>query len=63
MAQFPFMINSPEFQIFARPNGSIEKSLDAMPKASTSEIVTRLREATSIQEHMFDAIEKENMST
>jgi hypothetical protein len=34
-----------------------------MPKASTSEIVTRLREATSIQEHMFDAIEKENMST
>lgn len=65
MAQFPFMLTSPEFQVFARPpsGGNIEKLLDAMPKTSTAEIVVKLREATGIEEHMYDSIEKENMNT
>ena len=58
------MLESPEFQVFARPNnGNIDKQLDAMPKMSTAEIVVKLREATGIQEHMYEAIEKENMNT
>jgi hypothetical protein len=61
MAQFPFMLNSQEFQVFARPTGEIEKVLKSMVEQPSSEIVSKIREATSVDENAFDLIEKDKM--
>ena len=47
MARHDFIINSQEFQIFARPQGlDVEKSLNKLPKLSSSQLYDRLKEAT-----------------
>lgn len=47
MSRYDFIINSQEFQIFARPQGlEVEKSLNKLPKLSSSQLYDRLKEAT-----------------
>lgn len=47
LARYDFIINSQEFQIFARPQGlDVEKSLNKLPKLSSSQLYDRLKEAT-----------------
>ena len=47
MARYDFIVNSQEFQIFARPQGlDVEKSLNKLPKLSSSQLYDRLKEAT-----------------
>ena len=42
LARFDFLINSEEFQIFARPNGDIEKILGKLPKLPTMSMIDRI---------------------
>ena len=47
LSRYDFIINSQEFQIFARPQGlDVEKSLNKLPKLSHSQLYDRLKEAT-----------------
>ena len=47
LSHYEFIINSQEFQIFARPQGlDVEKSLNKLPKLSNSQLYDRLKEAT-----------------
>ena len=47
LSRYDFIINSQEFQIFARPQGlDVEKSLNKLPKLSNSQLYDRLKEAT-----------------
>ena len=47
MARYDFIINSQEFQIFARPQGlDVEKSLNKLPKLTSAQLYDRLKEAT-----------------
>lgn len=63
LARFEFIINSPEFQIFARPNGGdIDKQLKAMHRVPTSAIIERMHENTDIKERMYDLTEKERFN-
>jgi hypothetical protein len=47
--------------VFARPTGEIEKVLKSLIDQPTSEIVSKIREATSVDENTFDLIEKDKM--
>jgi hypothetical protein len=62
VARVDFIINSPEFQIFARPNGDIEKILKSLPKLPTVAIIERMHENTDIKERMYDLTEKERFN-
>lgn len=47
LARYDFIVNSQEFQIFARPQGlDVEKSLNKLPKLSSTQLYDRLKEAT-----------------
>lgn len=59
MAPFDFVLNSAEFKAFSRPQGDIDKLLSNLPKMTAEEIVNRMREATKIDEHMYNPIQKE----
>jgi sorting nexin-1/2 len=62
MAAFPYILNSKEFLIFTRPPSSdIEKSINAIPKLPTSEIVDRQREALKCEDHLYDPIQKDKL--
>jgi len=50
------MLNSSEFQCFARPTGDVEKSLNALPKMSTADTVERLKTELEIDFTKFDLI-------
>jgi len=52
------LINTPEFQIFARPTGDVEKLLAAAAKPQTWEIVEKMQEHLDIQDHFYDPIQK-----
>ena len=58
MSQFVFLINTPEFQAFARPNGEVEKCLNALPKVMTWDIVEKMEEHLGIQDHFYDPLQK-----
>ena len=45
-----------DYVIWNRPNGDIEKLMNALPKMQMAELVTRYGEALSIDYHLFDAI-------
>ena len=62
VARVDFIINSPEFQICARPNGDIEKILKSLPKLPTVAIIERMHENTDIKERMYDLTEKERFN-
>ena len=60
MAKFDFIINSQEFQLFARPQGlDVEKSLGKLPRLSVSQIFERLKEATQTDETEVEVMTKE----
>lgn len=61
MSPYKFVLNSTEFQCFARPTGDVEKSLNALPKMSTAEIVERLKTELSIDFAKHDLIEKDKL--
>ena len=51
LARYDFIINSQEFQLFARPQGlDVEKSLNKLPKLSNSQLYDRLKEATGLDD-------------
>ena len=56
LSQYDFIINSEEFQLFARPQGlDVEKSLTKLVKMSSSQLFERLKEATNTEiEEMQD---------
>ena len=56
LAAFPFILNSKEFQCFSRPQGDITKSLGNMQKLSSNEMVDRMRESLTIEDHLYDPI-------
>ena len=63
ISAFPFVINSNEFKLFSRPNGDIEKLLKGCAKASSSEIVDKYREVLSIEDHLYDPVQKDKLDT
>ena len=48
------VINSEEFQAFARPNGDIEKHLQKLPRLTTQAIIERMHQMTDINEKKYD---------
>ena len=64
ISQFPFIVNSEEFQIFCRPTGDdIEKLLTKLPAITYTEIVERMREALKIEDHLYDPVQKDLLDT
>jgi hypothetical protein len=61
MSPYKFMLNSSEFQCFARPTGDVDKSLNALPKMTTSDIVERLKTELDIDFTKYDLIEKDKL--
>mgnify|MGYP000017302255 FL=1 len=61
MAAFPFLINSKEFLIFSRPTGDIDKLLSAVPKSTPNEQVDQMRQSLSIEDHLYDPIQKDRL--
>ena len=59
MSPYKFVLNGNEFQAFSRPSSDVEKSLNALPKMSTADIVQRLKEELQIEFGNFDIIEKD----
>lgn len=60
LSAFPFIINSEEFLVFSRPQGDIEKLLAKLPNLTPMQIVDRMREALSIEEHLYDPIQMDS---
>ncbi len=56
-----FLINSEEFQLFARPNGDIEKMLQRVNKMQTISAIDRLRKTLDINEARYDLTDKERL--
>lgn len=50
MAPYEFILNSAEFKCFSRPQGDVEKLLNAMPKMSAVDITSRMKDALEINE-------------
>ena len=61
MAALPFLINSKEFLIFSRPTGDIDKLLSAVPKSTPNEQVDQMRQSLSIEDHLYDPIQKDRL--
>jgi hypothetical protein len=59
IAKYEFLINSEEFQIFARPNGDIEKLIGRLPRLPTLSFIDRIQKATDINEKQYDLADKE----
>ena len=63
ISTFPFVVNSKEFGVFSRPNGDIEKVLKGVAKPSYSETVDKYREVLSIEDHLYDPVQKDKLDT
>jgi hypothetical protein len=61
MSPYKFVLNSSEFQSFARPTGDVDKSLNALTKMTTSDIVERLKTELDIDFTKYDLIEKDKL--
>ena len=60
LAKFDFIIESPEFQIFARPTaGEVDRSLNKMPKLSPDQLYERVKTATGCDDAAYDERQKE----
>ena len=63
LARFDFIIESQEFQLFARPQGmDVAKCLERLPKLTSSQQYDRLCQWTSINDTLYDVIQKEQFS-
>lgn len=64
MAAFPFILNSAEFQAFARPAGDIEKGLSLMIRLSTADIAKRYTDEMKVSnEAALDIAKKEQLES
>ena len=55
LARYEFIINSPEFKMFSRPQGlDVEKTLSKMPKLTGEQLYERMREATNCDDNDYD---------
>lgn len=61
ISAFPFVINSQEFQVFARPQGEIEKGFNALRRQTTKELVEKYRTVLQIEDQMFNPLEKDTL--
>ena len=63
MASYPYVLNSAEFQAFARPQagGDIEKLLSKMTPQSNQEIYNKLKTSLEIEEHIYDILRLDNL--
>ena len=60
LAKYDFIIQSPEFQLFCRPQGpDVAKSLEKMPKMTPDQLYERVKEATGIDDANYDDKQKE----
>ncbi len=46
----PYLYESPEFQVFLRPQGDLEKALKTLPLMTTDDILGRLRTIMPVNE-------------
>ena len=54
LSRYSFIINGPEFQIFARPvSNDIEKALSKLPKMTPQELYERMTKASGIDESQY----------
>lgn len=61
MSPYKFVLNSSEFQAFARPTGDVEKSLNNLTKTTTADIVEKLKTELDIDFTKYDIIEKDKL--
>jgi hypothetical protein len=61
MSPYKFVLDSSEFQCFARPSSDVEKSLNALPKVTTAEVVERMKKELDIDFAKYDLIEKDKL--
>ena len=55
LARYDFLVSSPEFQMFARPQGlDVEKSLTKLPKMTPDQVYERIKEATQCDDADYD---------
>ena len=55
LSRYSFIVNGPEFQMFARPTGpDVEKALGKLPKMSPQELYERMVKATMINEAEYE---------
>jgi len=60
-ARFDFMMESPEFQAFSRPQaGGVEKSLNRLPPMSTIQLYDRIAAITDLQMETLDLYVRES---
>jgi hypothetical protein len=61
MAGFGFIIDSPEFMAFSRPNGDVNRALDTLSKPLIPDVVERMRVALKIEDHMYNPLQKDKL--
>ena len=59
MAPFGFVLESQPFQLFARPQGDIDKTLMRLPKKTTAQIVEAYKTDFGIDPDAYDIIQKD----
>jgi hypothetical protein len=59
ISQMPYLLNSDEFKLFARPSGDIEKMLNMLPKMTPSALVERYKVCLHIDEFPDDFLNKQ----
>jgi len=63
IACFEFIVESPEFLLFSRPNGmDVAKSLERLPKMGAGQLYEKLKTITEVNDEMFDIVEKEQFA-
>jgi len=59
IAPYKFVIESQPFQIFARPNGDIDKQLMRLPKQKPEQIIERYKAELGLDNTSYDVIQKD----
>jgi hypothetical protein len=59
ISQLPYLLNSDEFKLFARPSGDIEKMLNMLPRMTPSALVERYKTTLHIDEYPDDFLNKQ----
>ena len=56
LSKLEYIIEGEEFQIFARPSGSIESALKRLPKLGSKALYEKLKTVTLVDDAMYDLI-------